>query len=135
MALDIHSQLCILEGIHTRLLEQMCVHHTLSAILAFNIKPKAQMLCAPLVCLLGAANVSIPRPSRPGCFAERCNLGPVAEQFLAARVLPYHVGGVIEVCGFRVWGEDVAEEEVGDTTLLVLVQGLRKHHGQLVLLR
>lgn len=36
---------------------------------------------------------------------------------MAARVLPYQVGGAVEVCGFGVGAEDVAEEKVCDSAL------------------
>lgn len=64
MPLDINSQLSILERIHARFLYQMCVHYTLPE-RALDVESEAQMLSAPFVCLLGAADVTIARPARP----------------------------------------------------------------------
>lgn len=118
--LDVHCEFRILECVHTWLLQQVRIHHALAQG-SFNVKSESQVLCAPFVRLFGAADVAIPCPARPRCFTECCDLGALAEKLLASWILPYHVRGVVEVCGFRVGREDIAEEEVCHTTLGMLV--------------
>lgn len=98
----------------------MRIHHALAQ-RPFDVESEAQVGGAPLVCLFCAADVAIAGPARPRCFAECCNLGAIAEQLLAPGILPYHVCGVVEVCGFGVGAEDVAEEEVRHAALDVSV--------------
>jgi hypothetical protein len=125
MALDIDRQLGILVCRHARLLDQMHMHDALLAI-AFNKESELQMVCAPFVCLLCATDEAILGIAAERVLAVRCNLGAFAKQFLAPWVLPYLLGGFVEVGGFRIGAEDVAEEEICYAALCMSVWVLRQ---------
>ena len=112
MALDIDRQLSILVSRHARLLDQMDIDNTLLPSISFHEEAELQVLGAPLVRLFGAGEEAIPGLSRPAVLAVRGDLGGVAEQLLASRVGADFLGGFVEVGGFGVGAEDVAEEEV-----------------------
>lgn len=111
MPLNIHRQLLVLKVALTRPLDQMHMHHALAQ-RSFYVKFKAHVLSAPPICLLRAADIAIPRQSRPRGFAECCDFGTGAEQRGAAFVGADEGDGAVEVGGFGGGGEDVGEEEV-----------------------
>lgn len=89
----------------------MDMHNALLAI-ALDKESKLQVLCAPLVCLFRAGYEAVLRIATPRALAECCDMRASTEQLLAPRVLPYLLGGFVEVGRFGVGAEDVAEEEV-----------------------
>ena len=133
MSLDIDRQFRILVRCHARLLDQMHVHYALLAI-ALDKEPELQMLCAPLVRLFRAAYEAILRITTERTLAVRCDLGALAQQFLAPRVLPHLFGGFVEVGGFGVGTEDVAEEEVCYAALCTSVSYCGTKAGEPILL-
>ena len=125
MTLDIDRQLGVLVGCHARLLDQVHMHDALLAI-ALDKEPELQMVGAPLVRLFCATDKAILCISTERTLAVRCDLGAFTEQFLASWVSPYLLGSFVEVGGFRVGTEDVAEEEVCYATLCMSVRVLRQ---------
>lgn len=125
MSLDIDRQLGVFIRCHARLLDQMHVHHALLAI-ALDKESELQMVRAPFIRLLCATDEAILRIATESVLAICCDLRAFAEQFLASWVLPYLFGGFIEVGGFRVGTEDVAEEKVCYAALCKSVSVLRE---------
>jgi hypothetical protein len=125
MPLNIDRQLRVFVRCHAWFLDQMHMHDTLLAV-ALNEESELQMVCAPLVRLLCAADEAILGIAAERVLAVRCNLGPFAKQFLAPWVLPYLLCGFVEVGGFRIGAEDVAEEEICYASLCMSVWVLRQ---------
>jgi hypothetical protein len=120
MPLDIHGKRLILVIILTWSLGQMHMHYTLPQ-RTFDIKLEAQMLCAPLVCLFGTAEVAVARPSRPRAFAKCSNFSTGAEEFLTSGVLAYHSCRAVEVGSLGGGTEDIGEEKVANAALDMLL--------------
>jgi hypothetical protein len=112
MTLNIDRQLRILIIRHAGLLNQMNIDNPLLARIPFHEEAKLEMLGAPLVRLFCAGKEAVPGLPRPAVLAVRGDLGRLAEEFLAARVGADFLRGFVEVGGFGVGAEDVAEEEV-----------------------
>jgi hypothetical protein len=116
VTLDIDGERLVLVLSLTWSLGQMHMYDALTK-RALDVELEAQMLCAPLVRLFGAAQIAIARPSRPGAFAKRSDVGAGTEEFLTAGVLAYEGGRAVEVGRLGRGAEDIREEEVADAAL------------------
>lgn len=67
---------------------------------------------APFVRLFCATDEAVLCVPRPRALAKGGDLGALAEQFLAPGVVADQIGSMVEVGGFGIGTENVAEEEV-----------------------